>query len=126
MTAYEIGTKLVELCNKGQNMEVINTYYADTITSVEAAENPGNPDMPRTMQGIETIKKKNEWWYDNHEVHSGSMTGPFPHGDDKFAVFFNYDVTFKPANQRMKMEEIGVYTVENGKITKEEFFYHMG
>jgi len=23
----------------------------------------------------------------------------------------------------MQMEEVGLYTVENGKITKEEFFY---
>lgn len=29
-------------------------------------------------------------------------------------------------NMRMKMDEIGIFTVVNGKITKEEFFYAMG
>ena len=41
----------------------------------------------------------------------------------------NYDVTAKVgprAGQRMKMEEAGLYTVKNGKIVQEEFFYSMG
>jgi ketosteroid isomerase-like protein len=27
------------------------------------------------------------------------------------------------AGQRMQMEEVGLYTVEDGKIVREEFFY---
>ena len=30
------------------------------------------------------------------------------------------------AGQRMQMEEAGLYTVDNGKIIKEEFFYDVG
>ena len=30
------------------------------------------------------------------------------------------------ANQRMKMSEIGLYTVKNGKITEGKFFYSCG
>jgi hypothetical protein len=36
------------------------------------------------------------------------------------------DITSKSMGQRMQMDEIGLYTVENGKITHEEFFYTMG
>ena len=28
--------------------------------------------------------------------------------------------------RRMKMEEAALYTVKDGKIVEEEFFYHMG
>ena len=50
------------------------------------------------------------------------MAGPFPN-DNRFAVRFNFDVTNKPSGRRMKMDEVGLFTVENGKITREEFFY---
>jgi hypothetical protein len=35
-------------------------------------------------------------------------------------------VTNKPSNRRSTMEEIGVFTIENGKILREEFFYNAG
>ena len=76
---------------------------------------------------VTKVKGKNEWWVNNHEVHSSSVKGPFPNGD-RFAVIFNYDVTAKAgpmAGQRMKMEEVALYTVKDGKITREEFFYTM-
>jgi ketosteroid isomerase-like protein len=68
------------------------------------------------------VKGKGEWWLANHEIHSASVTGPWPHGD-RFVVGFQYDVTNKPSGKRMKMDEVGVYTVRNGKIVREEFFY---
>jgi hypothetical protein len=51
-----------------------------------------------------------------------SITGPWPHGN-RFVVGFQYDVTNKPSGHRMKMDEVGLYTIENGKIVREEFFY---
>lgn len=51
------------------------------------------------------------------------MEGPWPHGDDRFAVRFTYDITNKPSGMRMQMDEIGVFTVADGKVVREEFFY---
>ena len=53
------------------------------------------------------------------------MTGPWPH-DNRFIVGFQIDVTNKPSGRRMYLDEVGLYTVENGKIVREEFFYHLG
>ena len=53
------------------------------------------------------------------------MSGPYPH-DDRFAVRFLYDVTDKPSGKRFTMDEVGLFTVVNGKITREEFFYPHG
>ena len=122
MSAQEIGEKLVAFCRKGQNMESVETLYADDVVSVEAMDPPGGE---RTTKGKEAVKGKNTWWMENHEVHEASVDGPFPHGDDRFAVVFRYDVTFKPEKKRMKMEEVGVFTVKEGKVAKEEFFYGM-
>ncbi|HEY0467025.1 MAG TPA: nuclear transport factor 2 family protein, partial [Polyangiaceae bacterium] len=60
-----------------------------------------------------------------HEVHSAKVDGPWPNGD-RFVVRFGYDVTNKPSGQRLQMEEAGLFTVENGKIVREEFFYTTG
>ena len=124
MSAREIGTKLVALCREGKNLEAIESLYADDVVSVEAAEGGG---FPRTMTGKATVLGKGQWWEENHEIHEASVDGPFPHGDDRFAVIFHYDITSKPMNNaRMELNEVGVYTVKNGKVVREEFFYDMG
>lgn len=122
-----VGKRLVELCNQGKTYQVLDEYYADDIVSVEVMGMP-EVGMGREMKGIDAIRAKTKWWYDNHEVHSSSCTGPFPHGD-RFIVFFEMDITPKigpMAGQRMQMQEAGLYTVKNGKIVREEFFYDMG
>jgi hypothetical protein len=120
MKTIQIAKKLVELCKQGKNMESLNTLYADNAVSVEAmAMTEGGS---QEAKGLAAIKKKGEWWESNHEVHSANVTGPWPNGD-KFIVGFQYDVTNKPSGKRMKMEEMGLYTVSKGKIVREEFFY---
>jgi ketosteroid isomerase-like protein len=118
----DIGTKLVDLCNQGKNDEVIETLYADDIVSVEAAAG----QFPREVKGKGQVVEKGAWWAENHEVHGGTATGPYPHGDDRFAVIFAYDITHKPSGQRFKMDEVAVYHVAGGKIVREEFFYSAG
>jgi ketosteroid isomerase-like protein len=38
-------------------------------------------------------------------------------------VRFTMDVTPKATGQRMSMDEVGIYTVKNGKIIEERFCY---
>jgi hypothetical protein len=71
------------------------------------------------------VKGKAKWWSENHTVHSATTDGPYPNGD-RFIVKFVYDITFKPESRRFTMEEMALYTVNNGKIVREEFFYTMG
>jgi len=115
----EIGKELVALCREGKNLEAIEKFYSPDIESVEAMAMPG---MGQTQRGIEPIKGKTKWWHENHEVHGGEVSGPFPNGD-RFIVLFKMEVTPKQTGKRMTMEEVGLYSVENGKIVKEEFFY---
>jgi ketosteroid isomerase-like protein len=122
MNTLDIGKKLVELCREGKNEEAVNTLLADDVVSVEAG---GPPGADPVTKGIEGVRGKGVWWRENHEIHSAKVEGPWPNGD-KFIVRFTYDVTFKPVNQRFTMEEAALYTVANGKIVKEEFFYNMG
>ncbi len=121
MTTAEVAEKLASLCREGNHLEAINTLYSDDIVTVEACD---SPEMPAEQQGIEAVRAKNQWWMDSHEVHGGEVKGPYV-GSDQFAVYFQFDVTFKPTNQRMEMEEMALYNVANGKIVREQFFYNM-
>ena len=122
MTTDEIGKNVAELCRQGKNQEAIDRFYSQDIESVEAAAMPG---MDRIQRGIQAIKGKNQWWVENHEIHGGTVEGPYPNGD-RFILRFQYDVTPKQTGKRMTLDETGLYTVQNGKIAKEEFFYAMG
>lgn len=124
MDAKQVGQKLVELCRAGKNMEAIDKLYGKDIVSIDVM---GNEQMPREMKGIDQVRGKNDWWIKNNEVHKVSAEGPFPN-QDKFAVKFHYEVTPKSGpmkGKKMKMDEVAVYTVKDGKIVREEFFYDM-
>lgn len=121
MTTVDIANDLVALCSAGKGMEAIEKYYADDIVSIEGAS---GPEMPARMEGIEAIKGKNEWWFANHEVHEFTVEGPFvSEGSDQFACLFGIDVTPKAGGERMKMNEVALYTVRDGKIAEERFFF---
>ena len=122
-STLDVGRRLVELCRAGKNVEAVDTLYAPNVVSTEVF---GDEHMPRRMEGVDAIRRKNQWWLDNHEIHRADVSGPYPHGSDRFAVRFSYDVTNKPSARRMQMDEVAVFTVQNGKIVKEEFFYDMG
>jgi ketosteroid isomerase-like protein len=115
-----VAEELVAFCRAGRNMDAINTLYSPDIVSVESM---GNEQMPREQKGIDAIRAKNEWWSENNTVHSAATDGPFV-GDGKFAVHYKYDVTFKPTGDRQIMEEMALYTVNDGKVVREEFFYN--
>lgn len=118
MTPKEVGQRLIELCTGGRFFEAIDTLYADDVVSVEAGE---PPMFAKEIRGIEGVRDKNRRWSDMNEVHEVRGDGPWPH-DDRFAVRWWFDVT-PQGGQRVQFDEIAVYTVRDGKIAKEEFFY---
>jgi hypothetical protein len=81
-------------------------------------------EMPAEMSGIDAIRGKHEWWEANNEVHSIEANGPFL-AQDQFAVQFIWDATFKPTGQKQSMTEMALYTVKDGKIVREQFFYNV-
>lgn len=115
-----IAQELVALCREGRNLEAVNQLYSPRIVSLESS---GSPDMPAEMTGIDAIRGKHEWWDANNEIHSVQVNGPFV-GENQFAVQFSFDATFKPTGQRQSLTEMALYTVKDGKIVREEFYYN--
>jgi hypothetical protein len=119
MTTTEIAKKYVALCREGRREELLATLFGPHAESVEAVAPPGGE---RIARGLDAIRAKGKWWVENHEVHRSELSDAYPHGD-RFAVRFVYEVTHKPSGQRRAVDEIGLFTVVDGKITREEFFY---
>lgn len=117
MTTEEVGKKLVELCRNGEFLKAVESLYAKNIVSVEPRS---MKNMPAEMHGLDQVRAKGEWFMENHEMHDSKVTGPFVAGAT-FVVQFDIDVTAKASNERMRMSEVGIYTVKEGKITHERF-----
>jgi hypothetical protein len=121
-TTEEVAKSVVELTNKQSWREALDTLYDKDIVSVEAhAMGGGSPET----RGIEGVRKKTDWWEQNMQVHSFKSNGPFV-AHDRFVVQYDADVTDKNSKQRMQLSEVGVYTVKNGKIVREEFLPRVG
>ncbi|WP_144186105.1 nuclear transport factor 2 family protein [Elioraea rosea] len=117
MTTREIAEAFAELCKAGRHEDAGERYWSDDIVSIEAAEG----DMAR-VEGRAAVLAKSAWWYANHDIHSVETTGPYVNGD-QFALRFAVDVTRKADGERIRMNEIGLYTVRGGKVVEERFFY---
>jgi hypothetical protein len=115
-TTQDVATDLVALCKAGKFAEAGERYWAKDVLSIE----PGEGDMAR-MQGYDAVHAKTDWWEANNEVHGVLVEGPYVNGD-QFVVRYKMDMTPK-GGERRTMDETGLYTVRDGKIAEERFFY---
>ena len=115
MSLETVSRKFVEMCNQGKNFDVMRTMYGPDIVSVEG-------DGKET-RGQQPVIRKSEVWQGNNTIHSEKVRGPYFNGGNQFAVHFTFDVTPKAGGERLTLEEVGLYTVENDKITREQFYY---
>jgi hypothetical protein len=115
-TPLEVGKDLVAMYNQGHFQQIEDKWYSPKIVSVEGV------GVEQAWTGIKAVRAKNQWWLSKHTIHGAAAEGPYV-GATGFAVRFRIDVETRDTGQRELMEEIGVYTVHNGKIVREEFMY---
>ena len=122
MNTEEVAKKVVELVRKQAWHVALDTLYDKNIVSVEARTQDGSSPEKR---GIDQVRGKTDWWLENMQVHSFEASGPFV-AHDRFVVRYDADVTDKNSKKRMQLSEVGVYTVKDGKISREEFLPLVG
>ena len=120
MSVQTVAGKFMELCKQGKHFEVMRTMYAPDMVSVEG-------DGKETV-GKEAVIHKSEVFQGNNAIQSQDLRGPFFCGDAKassgqFAVYTSISFTPKAGGDRQTHEEVGLYTVKNDMITREQFFY---
>ena len=122
MSTQEVAEKVVELVRQQAWYKALDTLYDKDIVSVEASASEGESAEKR---GIDQVRGKIEWWLNAMEVHSFTAKGPFV-AHDRFVVQYDADVTEKNSKKRFQLSEVGVYTVKNGKIVRDEFLPFTG
>ena len=121
MELKAIAEALVAHCRANTTYQGLDELYAEDAESIEAF--PGPDGSSPISKGRGAIRGKHEWWDSAFDVHSAIADGPYLHGPNRFAVIFEIDATETQSGQRSQMKEVGIYTVEEGKIVREEFFY---
>src|SRR5215213_1954389 len=118
MTTQDVANRFHELAQTGQWHLILDELYADDAVSIEPEHSPGL----KNVSSLDAIREKGKQFGEMvEEMHGGYSNEPQV-GGNFFAVAMGMDVTMK-GQGRMKMDEIAVYEVKDGKIVSEQFFY---
>jgi len=118
MTTAEVAAKFNALAKEGKWEQIQDELFAENAVSIEPPTSPGL----KSVEGLPAIKEKGKNFNEMVEqVHGGYSTDPVVAGNH-FSVGMGMDVTMKGPG-RVKMDEIALYEVKDGKIVKEQFFY---
>lgn len=118
-TTAEVAARFNELAKEGNWDKIQDELFADNAVSIEP---PGTPGLP-SVEGLAAIKEKGKRFNESvEEMHDGYSTDPVVAGNF-FSVAMGLDATMKGMG-RMRMDEIAVYEVKDGKIVKEQFFFN--
>ena len=118
MTTQEVANRFNELAQSGQWDKIQEELYSEDAESIEPPNSPGL----QSVKGLNAIKEKGRKFNEAvEEMHGGYSKEPVIAGNH-FAVAMGMDSTMKGMG-RVNMEEIAVYEVKDGKITKEQFIY---
>ncbi|MES2796118.1 MAG: nuclear transport factor 2 family protein [Bacteroidota bacterium] len=117
MTTEEVANRFNELAQQGQFEQILAELFSQDAKSIEPENAPW-----QTVQGLDKIIEKGKAWHEvMEEMHGGHTSSPLVAGN-YFTCVMGMDVTLK-GQGRMKLDEVAVYKVENGKIVSEQFFF---
>jgi ketosteroid isomerase-like protein len=113
-TTSDVAQSLVSMCRAGKFEEPYGALFAANARSVEATG--------EAADGISAIRAKGKTFSEKNNVNRFTVGEPCV-GGDLFAVPFTFDITEKATGKHMNLQEIGIYTVRDGKIVEERFLY---
>ncbi len=118
LTTAEVAARFNELAKEGNWNKIQDELFAENAVSIEPSNSPGL----QSVEGLAAIRQKGKKFEESvEEMHGGYSSDPLITGNH-FAVAMGMDATMKGAG-RVKMDEIALYEVKDGKIVKEQFFY---
>lgn len=118
LTVQEVADRFNELAQQEKWFEIQDELFAEDVRSIE----PSHSRHPKLLEGKAAVRKKGEDWVGRVETfHEGHTTAPLV-GGNFFAAARKADLSVQGIG-RMKVEELMVYEVRNGRIVSEQFFY---
>ena len=120
MTTKDVATRFQELANEGKFQAIQEELFSQDAESIEPAT--GMSIGMKNAKGLDAIKEKGRLFNEQVEAMHGGYSSEPVVGGNYFSVAMGMEMTMKGAG-RMSLDEIAVYEVKEGKITKEQFFY---
>jgi len=121
MTTQELANRYYDLFKKRQVAEIYGQFYSANIICTEP-EHALAMGVPTITKGIEAVLAKSKARQELiAEVHSFFCSEPVV-GGSYFSISMGRDMTLKNG-QRLQLEEIAVFGVQDGRIITETFFY---
>lgn len=118
MTTKQIGSRLKQLCSKGEYEQAQTELFADNAVSIEQE---ASPMFDKETKGLKAIIEKGHKFESMVEkVHLNTISDPLIAGNC-IAFLSIMDATMK-GRPRETMSELCVYKVKDGKIVSEQFF----
>ena len=118
MKTQEIADRFHELAQKEKWFEIQDEFFSEDVKSVDPE---GSPYFGYA-EGKSAVRKKGENFVKRIEaVHSLRTSAPIVAGNH-FVVVREKDITVRP-HGRIKINELMLYEVRDGKIVLEQFFY---
>lgn len=119
-TTENVARDFTDMLRHGQFQAAGEKYWADDVTSIEPMDLPGG--IAAVVSGLIATQAKSESWFGGYRIEDISIDGPFVTGD-QFALFMDMVIVNRVSGEGRSFDEIALYTVRNGQITEERYFY---
>lgn len=118
ISTQQVADRMKELFNENKFDTVQDELFDSNCVSIE----PDNSMALKRAEGITAIKEKGRQFNAMIEEMHGGYVGEFIVAGNFISCAMGMDCTMKGMG-RIKMDEIAVYEVKDGKIIKEQFFF---
>ena len=119
-TTADVARAYTALLLAGEFAAAGERFWAADIKSIEPRDSPGG--CVAEAIGIHAARAKTARWFEAQRIDDLTIDGPFVTGN-QFALFMDMMITNRASGNSQPFTEIAIFTVRDGRITEERFFY---
>ena len=116
----EVARDFTDMLRQGQFVAARERFWALDIRSIDPHDLLGG--ISAEVSGIDAARAKIAHWLGSRRIHDLSIDGPFV-TDNQFALFLDMMIADLPSGVDQPFTEIAHYTVRDGQISEERYFY---
>lgn len=120
LAMQDIARDYAAMMKAGETLAAAEKYWATDINCFEPTKSRLNAAAIAIGKPAALARLKR--WLADNAMSDVLIDGPFITGD-QFALFIDLEITRRGAGTREPFSEIATYTVRNGLIVEERFFY---
>ena len=116
----DVARDFTSMLRQGRFVDAGNRYWAEAVTSLEPIDLSTN--FPASVSGIDAARGKAQFRFGEGRIEDLGIDGPFITGA-QFALFLDMLITDPATGTARTFTGIAIFTVRDGQIIEERFFY---